>query len=183
LGDRRKGFDTLFAAWKVLCREPDWDATLVVVGSGARLQTWRDRSRDEGLHERIEFCGFRRDVPELLRAADVLVAPTLYEAYGLGVHEALCCGLPAFVSATAGIAERYPAECRELLIPDPRDAIGLADRLRRWRRDRPVWPDRVRPFARELAARTWDDMAADIVRLIEGGGPVGRRSHHSEGLR
>ena len=40
--------------------------------------------------------------------ADALVSPTRYEAYGLAVQEALCCGLPAIVSAEAGVAERIP---------------------------------------------------------------------------
>ena len=35
LGDRRKGFDTLFEAWRWLARDPGWDARLVVVGRGA----------------------------------------------------------------------------------------------------------------------------------------------------
>ena len=36
LGDRRKAFDTVFAAWVRLCSDPHWDADLVVAGSGAR---------------------------------------------------------------------------------------------------------------------------------------------------
>ena len=52
---------------------------------------------------------------------------------GLGVHEALCRGLPALVSRTAGVAERYPAGLNGLLIPDPDSAADLADRLRDWR--------------------------------------------------
>ncbi|HEX3723488.1 MAG TPA: glycosyltransferase, partial [Nitrolancea sp.] len=32
LGDRRKGFDTLFAAWSSLCRDSAWDCDLLVVG-------------------------------------------------------------------------------------------------------------------------------------------------------
>ena len=55
------------------------------------------------------------DVPNLLRAADCLVAPTRYEAYGLGVHEALCCGLPGIVSADAGVAERYSPELQRFV--------------------------------------------------------------------
>ena len=48
------------------------------------------------------------DVPEILAALDGLVHPARYEAYGLSVHEALCRGVPSIVSASAGIAERYP---------------------------------------------------------------------------
>src|SRR5579883_308348 len=63
LGDRRKGFDTLFEAWAMLCKDPRWDADLVVVGSGAELPAWKLRAAEAGLSSRIHFLGFRRDVP------------------------------------------------------------------------------------------------------------------------
>jgi glycosyltransferase involved in cell wall biosynthesis len=166
LGDRRKGFDTLFHAWQLLCRDPEWDALLAVVGRGAELPLWEKRTADAGLTDRICFLGFRTDMPELVRAADALSHPARYEAYGLGVHEALCCGLPAIVSASAGVAERYPADLADLLLADPTNANELADRLRHWRANREALATRVRPLADELRARTWDDMARDIRDTI-----------------
>jgi glycosyltransferase involved in cell wall biosynthesis len=167
LGDRRKGFDTLFAAWQYLCRDSQWDAELVVVGSGAELPAWQTRVAAAGLSERIRFLGFRSDVPELLRACDALVSPTRYEAYGLNVHEALCCGLPAFVSASAGVAERYPPELRDLLLPDPNDAADLAARLRTWQEN----SERYRPIlaclAADLRRYTWEDMGRLILDCID----------------
>ena len=76
MGDRRKGFDTLFQAWLCLCRRPDWDAQLVVVGRGAELPAWQARAAEEGIGNRIDFLGFRKDVPDLMRASDAHV-PTL----------------------------------------------------------------------------------------------------------
>jgi glycosyltransferase involved in cell wall biosynthesis len=166
LGDRRKGFDTLFAAWSGLCKESSWDAVLVVVGRGAELPAWEERTRAAGLSDRVRFLGFRADVPDLLRAADGLVSPTRYEAYGLGVHEALCCGLPAVVSANAGVAERYPADLADLLLPDPDDAADLAARLRRWRDDTTAARERVRPLGERLRAHTWDDMGRAFLTAI-----------------
>ncbi|MGH9314766.1 MAG: glycosyltransferase family 4 protein, partial [Vicinamibacterales bacterium] len=165
LGDRRKGFDTLFAAWIALCRDRTWDADLVVAGTGRGLPAWRVQACEAGLDGRIRFLGFREDVPALVPAADVLVHPARYEAYGLGVQEALSAGVPALVSAAAGVAERYPAELAPLLIHDPEDAGALADLLRAWRRDLEKWRARVLPFATSLGARSWDDMARDIVAL------------------
>ncbi|HEV3257734.1 MAG TPA: glycosyltransferase family 4 protein [Gemmataceae bacterium] len=167
LGDRRKGFDTLFAAWEALCGERAWDGTLVVVGAGAELPTWEQRARALGLDERIRFLGFRRDVPAVLAACDVLVHPARYEAYGLGVQEALCRGLPALVSCSAGVAERYPSGLQGLLIPDPENAADLADRLRGWRRHLEQFRAAVTPLADRLRAHSWDKMAAQIVRLVE----------------
>jgi glycosyltransferase involved in cell wall biosynthesis len=166
LGDRRKGFDTLFEAWRLLCREPQWDALLAVVGRGAELPLWERRTADAGLADRVRFLGFREDVPDLVRAADALAHPARYEAYGLGVHEALCCGLPAIVSASAGVAERYPAALSDLLLTDPDSATELADRLRHWRANREAFADRVRPLADNLRVRTWADMARDIRDTI-----------------
>ncbi len=150
LSNRRKGFDTLFEAWRRLCRDPGWDADLVVIGQGSELPAWRRRVRDAGLAERVSFLGFRRDLPQLLRACDAHALPSRYESYSMVTQEALCCGLPAFVTASAGIADRYPPALTPLLLPDPEDASDLAARLRRWRdRLHQPWPE-LEAFARQL---------------------------------
>jgi glycosyltransferase involved in cell wall biosynthesis len=167
LGDRRKGFDTLFAAWAALCRDRWWDVDLVVAGTGRALPHWRQLAQAAGLCGRIRFLGFREDVPTLAAASDVVVHPARYEAYGLGVHEALTAGVPALVSAGAGVAERYPADLAPLVIRDPEDARALAEQLRGWRRDLEAWRARVLPFAAALGRRTWSDMSKEIVTLAE----------------
>lgn len=166
LGDRRKGFDTLFQAWRLLHRDPAWDARLVVAGAGSALAHWQSQVTEAGLTESIQFLGFCAEIPALLAACDILVSPTRYEAYGLNVHEALCCGLPALVSASAGVAERYPPELHELLLPDPDDASDLAARLRAWRDTRDACRAAVAPLGQALRAWTWDDCAAEIVRRV-----------------
>lgn len=163
MGDRRKGFDTLYDAWKRLSAGGSWDARLAVLGAGASLQAWKDRAAAEGMADSIAFLGFRKDVPEVLAGCDALVSPTRYEAYGLNVHEALCCGLPAIVSAAAGVAERVPESLADLLLPDPEDAADLAARLRSWRDRMGVVRDEVAPLSDRLRARTWDVMAREIA--------------------
>ncbi|WP_016951918.1 glycosyltransferase family 4 protein [Anabaena sp. PCC 7108] len=166
LSDRRKGFDTLFTAWEQLCNLPNWDAELVVIGVGAELTKWQSRAAIAGISN-IHFLGFRADVPKLLQAADCLVAPTRYEAYGLGVHEALCCGIPALVSANAGVAERYPEELQDLLIPNPDDAVDLATRLEKWGKDKTHYSKLEFSFSQELRGYTWDNMAKDILDFFD----------------
>jgi glycosyltransferase involved in cell wall biosynthesis len=167
LGDRRKAFDTVFAAWASLCRRRDWDADLVVVGAGAELPAWKRRAADANLAERIRFLGFRQDVPAVLATLDALVHPARYEAYGLSVHEALCRGVPAIVTGAAGVAEMYPDDLQELLIEDPDDAPALASRLLAWRPLAGQVRARVAPLSRTLRARTWDAMAAEIAAIAE----------------
>ena len=169
LGDLRKGFDTLYHAWAELCRGPGWDARLVVVGAGAELPAWRQRAADAGLGSRIEFLGFRRDVPDIMKAIDAHVLPSRYEGYSLVTQEALCCGAPAFISRAAGISERYPESLEDLIIPDPDDAHDLAQRLSRWRDTRETLRPAVAAFSEHVRSTTWDDMAARFVAIVEGG--------------
>jgi glycosyltransferase involved in cell wall biosynthesis len=166
LGDRRKGFDRLFDAWQQLCRDSSWDADLVVAGHGAELARWRRLVTTSGLEDRIRFLGFREDVSTVLAAADALVHPARYEAYGLGVHEAICRGLPAIVSATAGVAELYPPELSDLLIQNVEDSAEIAARLHRWRGNVAETALRVRPLSDRLRSRTWNDMAAEIQQAV-----------------
>lgn len=168
MGDRRKGFDTLYDAWLGAIRSGSsafGAGRLVVVGAGSSLAYWRDRARREGAADSIAFLGFRRDVPRVLAACDVLVSPTRYEAYGLNVQEALCRGLPAIVSARAGIAERYPRSLQRLLLNDPEDPAELAEKMLIWYNDRREFAAAASLLGAELRSRTWDDCAAEIVAI------------------
>jgi glycosyltransferase involved in cell wall biosynthesis len=168
LGDRRKGFDVLFDAWRALSATRGWDVDLMVAGEGAEADAWRRRATQAGLNGRIRFLGFRRDVPAVLAAVDVLVHPARYEAYGLGVHEAVCRGVPAIVTETAGVTERFPPSLGSLIVSSPPRADALATSLRAWRASADIWRARVAPVGEALRARAWDDMSAEIVDAVEG---------------
>jgi len=168
LGDRRKGFDTLFSAWSQHCKRTK-DAFLVVVGRGAELAKWQSRAAEAGRTDGIAFLGFRSDVPDLLRAADLLIAPTRYEAYGLGVHEALCCDLPAITSATAGVAEQYTGACIDWLLPDPEDTRDLAVRIDQLIEKPQHAADDRRQLGQRLRDWTWDRMSESILSAIDCG--------------
>lgn len=168
LGDRRKGFDVLFAAWQSLAQSKASAPMLVVIGAGAELDAWRRCAAETGLDEHVRFLGFRSDVPDILRAVDLLVAPTRYEAYGLGVQEALCCGVPAIVAADAGVAEKYPDDLRDLLIDDVENAAALSEQIKAAFENIDDYRARCAPLSEALRSRTWDHMSAEIVRVMSG---------------
>lgn len=167
LGDRRKGFDLLFDAWRRLSADRAWDVDLLVIGAGADRDGWQAAAAAADVGSRLRFLGFRDDVASVLAAADLVVHPARYEAYGLGVHEALCRGVPAIVTTTAGVAERYAPELQALLLADPPCVDGLVETLRAWREDADGWRARVATASPALRARRWDDMAADIAARLE----------------
>jgi glycosyltransferase involved in cell wall biosynthesis len=167
LTNRRKGFDTLFAAWQRLCADPTWDCDLLVVGRGAEVPAWQARAAEAGLAGRIRFMGFVPDLAALMAACNAHALPSRYEGYSLATQEALACGLPALVTAGAGFAERYPRELHDLLLPSPEDAEDLAARLRRWRQHEIEARAAVREFSDELRRNTWERMAANVATIID----------------
>ena len=167
LGDRRKGFDVAFEAWRSLVADGAWDVDLIVAGEGAEVEAWRARAHAAGIGGRIQFLGFRKDIATVLAGADVIVHPARYEAYGLGVHEAVCRGVPAIVTDVAGVTERLRPAFQQLIVPSPPTVASLSMALRGWRADVQGWRERAGDVGQVLRRRTWDDMSAEIVAAIE----------------
>ena len=165
--DGNKGFDTLFKIWRSLCSGPDWDVDLLVAGAGRALADWRAKVHTAGLGDRIRCLGFCDKIPSLLTAADVLISPVRYEAYGLNVQEAICRGVPALTSARAGIAERYPGELKSMLFENPENVPGCMERIRLWRSQPEYWAEKFLRFGSSLRQRDWNIMAAELVAIIE----------------
>jgi len=81
-----------------------------------------------GLADRVFFLGDRRDVPLLLRAADVFCQPnTGPEPFGIVFVEALAAGRPVVTTAMGGALEIVDPSCGRLVPPS--DVSALADAL------------------------------------------------------
>jgi glycosyltransferase involved in cell wall biosynthesis len=163
--DDNKGFDRLWAAWRHLATEAGWTSRLLVVGDGPGRARWMAEAAGAGCADRVRFVGASDRVGELLAAADLLVSPVRYEAYGLAVQEAIVRGVPALVSASAGVAERYPPAARPLLLERPGALDCVAETILRWDRARPHWQGAFEAFGAALRRYTWRDMVDRIVAV------------------
>ena len=83
---------------------------------------------DARLRAAIVFAGFRRDIPRVLRATDVLVSPSDFESYGMAILEAMACGVPVVSTNVGGPSETLLEGETGFLIP-PRDPNALAARV------------------------------------------------------
>ncbi|MGH7797741.1 MAG: glycosyltransferase family 4 protein [Candidatus Binatia bacterium] len=100
-GFRRKGLDHLLSIWN----SPRLDGVfLLVAGTDARLGRYQARA-DAVAPGRIVFAGRQDDIENYYAAADVVALPSLQEAFGNVVLEALAAGLPVLVSRAVGAAE------------------------------------------------------------------------------
>jgi glycosyltransferase involved in cell wall biosynthesis len=78
-----------------------------------------------GIGDRVCFLGHREDIPDLLRAADLLLLPSTNEGLPLSVLEAQATKVPVLAAPTAGIPEVITDGETGFLIPAD-DAGGYA---------------------------------------------------------
>ena len=100
-----KGFKPLLEAMPAVCaRCPR--AVLLVVGDGPTRPDCAGLAAALGIGAAVRFTGFRRDVPELLAAMDVMAAPAIAEeGLGYAVLEAMCAALPVVATRCGGLVE------------------------------------------------------------------------------
>jgi glycosyltransferase involved in cell wall biosynthesis len=84
--------------------------------------------QDPGLRERIRFLGYRQDMPELLRAADIFTLPSHREGMPRSIIEAMLTGLPVVATDIRGSREEVVHDQTGLLVP-VRNADALANAL------------------------------------------------------
>jgi len=120
-----KGHDVfLDAAGAVLAREPA--ARFLIVGDGIGFDDVRRRVGALGLDAAVRMTGFRRDVPEVMAALDVLVLPSIRsEAASQVIPQALAVGTPVVATDVGGSGELVRDGDTGRLVP-PGDAPALA---------------------------------------------------------
>jgi len=102
---RHKGHSFLFDAMPpVFNRYPN--VCLVLAGDGEQKQSLQDQASRLRIDDRVRFLGYRRDVPDLIRAADLLVLPS-YAGEGLPVTlmDAMFAGVPVVTTTAGGIPD------------------------------------------------------------------------------
>src|SRR5207302_1262474 len=124
---RNKGLQTLIEALDI-CR--DLTTKLLVVGNDA-VKPFDATIQRLGLPDRIRFLTPSQDVMKFYAAADAYVGPSLEDAYGLPVIEAMASGLPVIASVSAGVSEIINDGVNGLLLREPTNVAELASLIRR----------------------------------------------------
>ncbi len=81
---------------------PHARARLLIAGDGWGADALRDGAAGLGIADRTVFCGFRRDVHDVIAAMDTFVLPTKGEPFGLAAVEAMLLQRPVIVFKSGG---------------------------------------------------------------------------------
>lgn len=90
---------------KALGKLKNPDIYYVLCGKGPLKEKLRDLAKKEGVENNVVFLGFRKDIPELCKTADISVFPSKIEGLGLAGIEAMAAGVPLVSSDVHGILD------------------------------------------------------------------------------
>jgi len=128
--EARKGILDLAKAWLTVAQSVP-NAHLVIAGSGPGEEKAREILGDA---PRVHWLGYRTDIPEILRALDIMAVPSHWEGFGLVAAEALAAGVPVVAARASSLPEIVTDGVHGRLVP-PRDSKGLALALVQMARD------------------------------------------------
>ena len=166
----RKGQAVLAEAFaQVAPRHPEWKLWL----AGDSLeQPETDKviaiAKAHQLTDRIVLLGPRKDALDLMRRAGIYVQPSIHEALGLALQEALFTGCPAIGSRAGGIPELIDHERTGLLV-EPGQPAQLAQALETLISSAPLREQYGRQGAASIVEKgmTAEQMTARHVELYE----------------
>jgi len=108
-------------------------AVVIFAGEGPLRPELESEAASLGIGERVRFLGFvnQRQLPAIYSAADLLVLPSEYDAFGLVINEAMLCGCPVVASDRVGAVRDLIQSGRTGFVYRCGDVSELASLLRR----------------------------------------------------
>ena len=125
----RKGLVTLLDAFRI-AQDSYPDIGLLLIGNG-NLHVKIEKKIAEDEIRNVFLQGFvqQEDLGPYLSVCDAFILPSLNEAWGLAVNEAMACGLPVLVSRNAGSAHELIREGENGYTFDPQSVRDVSGRM------------------------------------------------------
>jgi UDP-glucose:(heptosyl)LPS alpha-1,3-glucosyltransferase len=159
VGDLRKGFAQAILALP-------WVPSARLVGvSRTDPEPYRKLASDNGVADRVSVWPPTNSIERYYGAADALVLPTPYDAFGMVITEAMACGVPPITTRLAGASELLTDGVHGLLVDSPNDVQGIAVAMNVLAGDHDL---RIRMGAAAAALmrdHTWDRVADQTLSV------------------
>jgi glycosyltransferase involved in cell wall biosynthesis len=167
-----KNHARLIKAFGIFRERTKFPHRLVLAGAENRgAKQVRELAAASPYRSDIFFTGHfpQKSLPELYSGADIVVIPSLYEGFGLGVLEAMASGVPVTCARAASLPET--AEHAALYF-DPTDVEDMADRMVTLTTNRDVYRECRQLGLERARAFSWDRCVAKTLQTIHE--PAGR---------
>lgn len=105
------------------------DVVFMIAGSGPLLETMRRQVDVAGVGDQVKVLGWRDDINDLMKAADIFVLPSYYmEGLPVSILEAMACGKPVVTTHHKGCEDAVVDGETAFLVPVKQPAL-LAEKI------------------------------------------------------
>ena len=115
---KRKNHETVL---KALSRLKNHDFAYLICGRGILAEYLQEQTKKLGLTYKVKFLGFRKDITEICKTADLFIFPSYQEGLPVALMEAMAADLPAIASNVRGNKDLMSRE--NLFEPNDIDAL------------------------------------------------------------
>ncbi|MEM7096835.1 MAG: glycosyltransferase family 1 protein [Pseudomonadota bacterium] len=160
----RKNLPNILRAFDQLCQSYPGRVNLLVAGGGG----WKSDEAQADLHKHpnVQVLGDLDDLKlsELYSRADVLLAPSLYEGFGLPIVEAMGFGVPAVTSNVSSMREFAHAGAT---LVDPCSVEGICAGITRLIEEPDYYAACVKAATQASSSYSWEKCGQQTLRVIE----------------
>ena len=96
---KRKNHETVL---KALSQIKDKNFVYLICGRGVLMEHLQNLTKQLGLESEVKFLGFRKDIAEICKIADLFIFPSYQEGLPVALMEAMAAGLPVIASNVRG---------------------------------------------------------------------------------
>ncbi len=102
----------------------------IIAGNGPRMEEYLEFIKVNGLEDAVQLLGFRMDIPELLRAADIYVFPSLFEGLSVALMEAVATKIPVACSEVRGNVDTVVTKKSYFPVDSPGKLASVVENIR-----------------------------------------------------
>jgi len=142
-----------------------WIAGTERNSSGGETESLQKLCDELALTPHVRFCGYRKDIPTLMTAADAVLLPSIREGLPLVVLEAQAARTPILASPTSGIPEVIEHGRTGFLIESD-DSLQYANQIQ-WLLTNPRQRDEITEAAYEYVCseHSWDTYRSRMMNI------------------
>lgn len=168
-GFKTKGLDRAIKALASLPDEIGQRTSMFVVGQD-RSEQFRLLAKRLGVSEQVRFLGGRDDIPELMKAGDLLLHPAYAETAGTVLLEAITSGLPVLATKVCGYAPHIGLSGAGQVLRSPFCQEELDDKLAEMlvSPERKTWVENGLEYGRNDNLYVMPEYVAELLETIVG---------------
>ncbi len=123
----RKGLKYLLKAMRKIIEQKN-STKLVIIGEGPEKPELEKLINKLKIQDRVKLLGHQENIPKMLKSSDLFVLPSIKEAFGLVLLEAMAAQVPIVATNVGGIPEIVEDRKNGFLV-EPRDEDALTQTI------------------------------------------------------